>query len=163
MSLLNIITEHGDLTDIAFLEKTLGTKLSPLPFNGLGTPDPDDITYNGDQVRGSPIYVQVSVTKGKDIQARSGAIAEVWFRPLSQALFTNCLKLTTTDFVSVFGRPTFIWDGGRYVGGDVTVKLKFLQKNGAKLEVQYSYTCYFPSVPRFQYGLVNDARIRELP
>ena len=43
LNLLNTIIKHGDLTDIAFLQKTLGTKLSLNPEYGAdGKPDPDN-------------------------------------------------------------------------------------------------------------------------
>lgn len=149
LNMMDTIVKHGDLTDIAFLEKTLGTHLSLNPWIGpYGTPDPDTLYYKSDQVLGSSVPVEVRVFKGKKIQAAGGLIAEVRFQPPREALFPACLTLTSADFVSLFGRLSFMWIGGPLSHGDGYIRLKTPGKNGTKLEFSFAWVFnYEPGEP----------------
>jgi hypothetical protein len=161
LNAFDTIIEHGDLTDIAFLQKTLRTKLSPLA--GFGTPDLDDLVYESDQVLGSPLPVQVTVFKRKEIQTEGGVIAEVQLKPilLAQVYAMNCLVLTPSDFVSLFGQLNAVWTGGTLPGGVGFIKLKAPGKNGTKLEVSFGYNCYLPGRCTLQQDLVSDVSVKE--
>jgi hypothetical protein len=158
LNLLNTIVKHDDLTDIAFLEKTLGTKLSVLPALGPGPPDKDDLAVFGDSVLGSPIAVQVKVIRGKDVQAAGGIIAEVDFR--SSSLAINCLRLTSADFASLFGQLSGMWTGG-YDVGEGWIKPKTTEKNGVKLEISFGWNCHCTDRSTLQTERITDVTLKE--
>ena len=165
LNLLNTIIKHGDLTDIAFLQKTLGTKLSLNPEYGAdGKPDPDNLDYNSDEVEGNPIHVAVRVRKGERVHEMGGEIALVQFVPASPSIiepsfFVNCLKLTGADFVSAFGRQGFFFvPTGPLGAGFGKKRLNMPGKNDANLYVWFDY---YPSseslipMPTSQEAVVN--------
>lgn len=113
LSVLNSIIKYGDLTDISFLQKMLGTKLD-LSY-GRGTDgkeyDHQHLEYNGDQVLGSPIHVHVDVhldvIKG-EASPFNGVIADIRFGSTSINLdnpifMRDCMKLADDNFFSFFG------------------------------------------------------------
>lgn len=97
---INSILAHGNLTDVAFVEKTLGTKFKLSGhFSGRGRwPDSDD--YDANEVLGNPIDIDLRI-----------------FSPSAKVLSADQLAtLTIGDFESYSGqdydnaRPDFVRD-----------------------------------------------------
>jgi hypothetical protein len=164
LNLVNTITEHGDLTDIAFLQKVLGTKLSLSQISygsgANGSTAPHILYYTSNNVVGSPITVTVQIFKGNYTPETSGEISAVRFGSNYQAAFINCLNLTTENFVSTFGRETGGWLSPS-PGGEETIGLKKSSKNGTAIEVQFEYTYDLPGRPLPPHELVFGVSIKE--
>jgi len=166
LSQLNSIVNHRDLTDIPFLEKALGTKLSLIPGTGPnGTPDTDILTYSSDQVLGGSLPVEVTVFKGKEEQQRANEIASVQFDPNSarEVYSMRCLRLTGANFVTLFGNVTFAWTGGTLPGGVNFIHLNTPGKNNTKLDVSFGYRYYLPGRATLHNELVIFVDIKESP
>jgi hypothetical protein len=166
MQLLNVIIKHGDLTDIAFLQKTLGTKFSfSYGKKTDGTRDANSLFYTTDQIMGSPIPVTVTILKGKDTQELNGEIADLQFQPNSQAqvsFFMNCLNLTATSFVSLFGPEA--WAGWpRFTLGGGGIDLKNPGKNGTKWEIEFGWFYYHSGRPALSQELIYGVNVKEFP
>jgi hypothetical protein len=142
MNLLNTITEHGDLTDIAFLQKTLGTKFILSYEESI--PDHQQVDYSSDQMVGAPIHIDGYVRNGQLIQKMGGAIAFLRFMPppsmMSSSFFVNCMKLTGADFASTFkGQPFAYFSNLSPFIGTASKTLNIPGKNKAKLDIMFSY------------------------
>jgi hypothetical protein len=164
LNMVNTIVNHGDLTDIAFLEKALGTKFRQLPGLAPGT-DLDNLAYKSDQVLGSPLPVQVIAIKGKEIQSNGSLIGEVRFQPntLAQVYFMRCLMLTSANFVSLFGPLSSMWLGGVSIPiGVGHISSNTPGKMGSRFEVSFGWSYHLQSRPTLQTELVSDVNIMEL-
>jgi len=159
LGVLNTIVKHGDLTDIAFLEKTLGTKINMDPIFGPGTPGSNGFAGSGYPTLGNSIAVGVIIS-GKDIQAQGGRFAEVDFR--SSSLAISRLRLTSADFVSLFGQLSGMWTGG-YDLGEGSIKVKTEGTKGTKLEVSFGWICYCTGRSTLQTERITDVTITEFP
>ena len=174
LKLLNAIIKHGDLTDIAFLQETLGTKFSlkydPAPD---GTPDPNWLDYNGDHVLGNPIHVEVVINKGSRIQEQGGEVAFVRFLPepvgiIKPSFFVDCLALTGADFVSLLGRSgfVFIWDDAPGAGS-AGKTLNAPGKGDTRLRIIFNYDSNpqimnYGHFPKLRDLTANDVQISEV-
>jgi hypothetical protein len=142
MNMLDAIIKHGDLTDIAFLQKTLGAKFNLSSDEAI--PDHQQLDYSSDQMMGAPIHVEGYVRKGEITQKPGGKIASLRFMPqpslIAPSFFVNCLKLTGADFATTFGGQRFSYSStlSPFSGTGYT-KLNTLGKNDAKLDVMFSY------------------------
>src|ERR1700692_1448615 len=71
LQLIHTIIAHGDLTDIKFLEKTLGTKFSTSHgWSEKGTPDPQILFLDSERTLGNPISVHIIIIYAKSDQLR---------------------------------------------------------------------------------------------
>ncbi len=144
LGLLQAIVNHGDETDIAFMEKTLGTKLSQTAADGEdGKPDPDQTDYQSDHLLGSPIPVAIDIFRGKDSNEMGGEKARMRLGGPNSDFYFHCLKLTMTDFFSSFSRKNLSIasiDGPYGDAGDYVWKLYIPGKNDVALEMHVSWT-----------------------
>ena len=148
LNLLSTIIKHGDLTDIAFLQKTLGTKFSMNYGPGLGgNPDHQEPEYDSDQVLDSPIHVHVvvhlDVIEGKP-SLFGNAIAWIRFEGTSMASWGyihDCMELPVDELESRYGADGFIQrypTGGGSIAGETT-QAEFPGKNNTKLAIGWMY------------------------
>ena len=111
LAMLHTIVMHGDLTDVAFIEATLQTKLQlQEPGGPIGDPNPDAKIYTTSSILGSPILVRLSVSfnsndypSGKEPDhKREGLLT---FQGLNRigVDFHDCKYLTTEAFNQTFG------------------------------------------------------------
>jgi hypothetical protein len=76
LRLLQTIIAHGDLTDIPFLEKTLGTTLSANDgFSAQGTPHTQILNLHSDHIFDNLISVDLTIYYSKSEQLRMHEIA----------------------------------------------------------------------------------------
>ncbi len=164
LDLLHAIIKHGDLTDITFLQNTLGTKFSfTYGKKPDGAQDSNSLFYTSDQIMENPIPVTVSIFKGKKAQEAAGEIASVRFEPVSQDIFIKCLKLTAANFVSLFGRETGGGSGGPLSIGGGVIETKNRGTNGTKLKILFGYNYYLSGRPTLPHELVTNVMIKETP
>jgi hypothetical protein len=170
LDMLHAIVNHGDVTDIAFMEKTLGTKLSQVPtYREDGKPDPDETYYRNDHLLGSPIPVEIDIFRGKERQEMGGESARMRLSGPNSDFYFHCLKLTMTDFFSSFARKNLsfasicIPTGGC---GDYVWKLNIPGKNDVRLEMDVSWSYDGgDTVTRFnfQHQIVTSVDISQSP
>ena len=116
LNLLNTIVKHGDLTDIAFLQKTLGTKFSMSYGLWYGKPDHQEQEYDSDEVLGSPIHVHVvvnlDVIEGRPLPL-SNVIGTIRFEgvgsfaALGWGYLNDCMELPVKQLKSRYGAEGF--------------------------------------------------------
>ena len=143
LNLLNTVIKHGDLTDIAFLQKTLGTKFSLSYGSGVkldGSPDHQRLEYDSDQMLGIPIHVHVDVhldvIEGKPSPFGKG-IAWINFEGLpfvSLSYIDDCMKLSVDDLVSRYGAHWI-----RSSNGAESEWLQTPGKDNTKLAIGWTY------------------------
>lgn len=107
LNMLNAIIKYGDLTDIVFLQKSLGTKFNKSYGPGPdGKPDYQEPEYDSDQVFGAPIHVQVvihlDVIEGKpsvfrDEIARMKFESVGTFAEVGWGYIHDCMKLMPSN------------------------------------------------------------------
>jgi hypothetical protein len=109
MQKLHTIIANGDLTDIRFIEKTLGTKLN-LTYGDTtqGTTDINHLIYSTDKLFDNPIHVDLSEWKTKTDQIKHNEIAFMRLRvpetlPLQMNFIKLCFRLSPLDFTKFFG------------------------------------------------------------
>jgi hypothetical protein len=143
LNLLKTIIKHGDLTDIAFLQKTLGAKFSlSYGFGKDGGPDPRQLIYDSYQVLSNPIHVHLRVVEGSEIQEQGGQIArmQIWGTSMdlnNPNFIRDCLKLSAVDFISSFGS---FYDHGL---GSAREMLNNPGKDDTKLGIAFFYYSSF--------------------
>jgi hypothetical protein len=103
MQLIQALIAHGDLTDIAFIEKMLGTKFSSNYGTKLdGTPEHQTIILNSDQMLGGPIHVELIINYELSKQSKTGIIAALAIGQQSN-FFADCLQINESYLSSYFG------------------------------------------------------------
>jgi len=109
MKLIHDIIAHGDLTDIAFAEKTFGTKFSSR-HNEMpnGNPDPQSFIYETDNVLGNPIHIDLYVWNSKSDQDLTLEIAFIRiessnYSSSNENFISDCLHIPAPEFASYFG------------------------------------------------------------
>jgi hypothetical protein len=109
LNLLNTIIKHGDLTDVAFLQKTLGTKFNlSYGMKPDESPDHQHLKYDSDHVLDSPIHVNLDVHLDviEDKPSLFGnAIAAIRF--VGRGYINDCMKLPADDLESRYGADGF--------------------------------------------------------
>jgi hypothetical protein len=111
MQSIRAIISHGDLTDIPFIEKTLGTKFTVSQgWKPDGSSDPQKFIYQSSEALGSPIQVVVVVNPPTAIRTGRDEISRMRIEspsfPESDPVpnfVENCLHISSTDFFSDFG------------------------------------------------------------
>jgi hypothetical protein len=106
---ISSIIEHGDLTDIPFAEKTFQTKFREEPaktFNGQA--DPQRILFQTDQIAGSPIHADVSLSRSKFNAPKDQFIGYMVIYDehsagLKTAFIEDCIDVSSRKFSSHFG------------------------------------------------------------
>lgn len=134
------IIAHGDLTDIGFLEKTLGTKFSS--SHGLsekGTPDSQFLILDSEQTLKNPISVNVIIFYAKSDQLRFHQIAGIAFGDKSNFI-ADCFHLSPADLSSYFGGGFY-----RYIPPPGSPIATYYQrtsspgKGGSKISISFRY------------------------
>ena len=138
LQLIHTIIAHGDLTDIPFLEKTLGTKFSSsYGYPAEVTPDKQILQLNSEQTLGNPIPVHIIIYYAKSDQLRMHQIAGLGFGDQS-TFITDCFHFSPSDISSYFG-------GGFYrkmfFGSPISIYYQENSspgKNGSKIYIAFS-------------------------
>jgi hypothetical protein len=152
LNLLNTIVKHGDLTDIAFLQKTLGTKFSMSYGLWYGNPDHQEQEYDSDQVLGSPFHVHVDVDldviEGKP-SLFGNAIAGIRFEGTGNfpeaggGYINDCMELPVKELESRYGaegfRQIYASPPGNGPLGEST-RAKFPGQHNTKLGITWLYS-----------------------
>jgi hypothetical protein len=140
MQSIQAIIAHGDLTDVAFNEKTLDTKFTADPYwEAYSPPNPQILHLSSDQVLGSKIHTEVIVFKAKSQQLKNGFIAGLGFGGPPNFI-ADCLHIPISHFASFFGGnfsglPT----GEGIPTASETNVLGSPGKNGTHLHVTFDY------------------------
>jgi hypothetical protein len=140
LQLIQTIMAHGDLTDITFLEKTLGTKFSShYGTSEGGTPDPKILLLNSHHVLGNPIAVGLYIYYQKSEDLKSGPIASLGFDAPSKFI-TDCFHFSPADISSGLGQKFF----GKAFGPGSATRLYSPEnsrpaKNGSKIQIDFTY------------------------
>lgn len=165
MRMISTIIVHGDLTDVEFMEKTLGTKLTvSYGWKRDGTPDHQKPVYHTDHVLGSPIQATLFVNTVKANPPKSGWISSLDFGipsfPLTNSNFMiDCLHISTSEFFAVYkgpydftvpvpspAAPPLLGSPKVAPTGSVNATAAQLRgapgKNGSELDVRFSYAVY---------------------
>lgn len=101
--MIHTIIVHGDLTDIPFIEKTLGTKFTTSYGWKLdGTPDPQKLNYETKDVLGSPIHASVMISLNEPLILGFGGSR---FPKVERDYISDCLRLTVSEIVAVYKGP----------------------------------------------------------
>ncbi len=114
MGLIKTIIAHGDLKDIAFIEKTLGTKFtSSHGVNADGTPNNQILKLNSNTVFGNPIHVSMMIFYDKSLSQRAGELADLTFGG-PPSFIADCLHVPISNTTGYFGGrytslPTGAW------------------------------------------------------
>lgn len=103
LQLIHTIIAHGDLADVAFLEKTLGTKfsMSSLPWRD-GVPN----VYQSNQVLGNPIEVSLSIDTVEEHNGHkvfSISFSDSHIANQDETFIPMCLHISVDDTISFFG------------------------------------------------------------
>ena len=148
MNVLNTIIKHGDLTDIAFLQKTLGTKFSVSYGLIDGNPDHQEPEYDSNQVLGSPIHVHVSVNldeiEGKP-SLSGNWIAGIRFEGTSMVdwgYINDCMELPVQELESRYGAEGFHQISASPPGNGPLgerARAEFPGKDNTKLSITWLY------------------------
>ncbi len=102
MQSIQAIIAHGDLTDVAFNEKTLDTKFTADPYwEAYSLPNPQILHLSSDQVLGSKIHTEVIVFKAKSQELKAGFIAGLGFVGPPNFI-ADCLHIPISHFASFF-------------------------------------------------------------
>lgn len=105
------IIAHGNLTDVAYIKKTLRTKFSiSYGWNSDGSQDSQKRIYHSIQILGSPL--RVSLTIDNDKQSADGRIAYLTFDESQSTetrsnFITDCLHVSSNKFISSYGTTFF--------------------------------------------------------
>lgn len=111
IQLLDTIIKHGDLTDVAFVERTLGVKFAMSYGWGLdGNPDPKKLDYQSDQMLGDPIHLILDIDTSR--QKKGHQIEFITFQDIptygiNGSFIVDCLHMSAYDFPSFFGKGFF--------------------------------------------------------
>ncbi len=171
LDMLDMITNHGDITDIAFMERALGTKLSLTPTYGEdGSSDPDTTIYRSDHLLDAPIPVEIDIFRGKDRQDMGGESARMRLSGPDPDFYFNCLKLTMAEVFSSFARRN-LSDASRCVPtgdcGEYVWKLHTTKENDArqKLLIGWEYNGNDSDNTRvnFRHQIVTNVEISQSP
>ena len=141
MKLIQKIISHGNLTDVAFIEKSLNTRFkSSYGSKEDGSPDTQTIYYNSDDVLGNPVHVEVDVWS-KEMQKKREEIADITFQGVSDKNFiADCLHLDTSEFFAFFGGNfTLVGPNGLLPIKEAYQNYGTLGKNGTKLYLSTSF------------------------
>ncbi len=109
MHAIQALITHGDLTDVAFTERTFGGKFSLQYYYTLnGKPYPETVEFRSDQALGSPIQLEgyahtYNVPKTDLYNTAFIRIESYSFSNLGENFIEDCLKISGTDFSSYFG------------------------------------------------------------
>jgi hypothetical protein len=162
MKTIHTIIEHGDLTDIPFIETTLGTKFAIIYGWKLGgIRDPQKLNYQTQNVLGSPIDASVRIWPNEPAELGFDGSR---FPEVERNYITDCLRLPVSEIVAVYKGP---YTPGIPVG-NVPVRLPpnapppppepievtllpdqgMPAKNGSKIYVSFSYE----GLPNDLYG-----------
>jgi hypothetical protein len=140
LQLIQTIIAHGDLTDIPFLEKILGTRFnSTYDVARDSSSDNQIVRLRSDDIFGNPIEVFLLIFYAKSQQQKSGftAALRIGGRP---NFIENCLHIPDSEFVSFFG--------GNFAGvppppGGLTASAaktpNYPSKNGLQLELTFYF------------------------
>ncbi len=144
MQLLQTIIRHGDLSDIPFMEKALGTKFRQ-----------SHLDYESNQTLGAPIQVMIDTYDGE--MKKGDILAVISFNGDSMTapdatFIQDCLHLSRNEFYADFGTgfidfpplPSPPLPGQHYDPASVGV-FKYLNnigKNGSQFELSFHYNVY---------------------
>ena len=144
MQVVGSIVNHGDMTDVSFIEKTLGAKFTSGYFvtRPDGRQDTQDLIYQTDQALGYPISVTLWVYGSKEDPLRYHSISSMSIDNKSPLHFganfiMACLHIPTVVFYSYFGEGFL---GGVINGrGAATKVLPTPGKNGSRISLNIAY------------------------
>ena len=181
LQIIHTIIAHGNLQDIPFIEKTLGTKLYALHFwdvNGQrvetskpfekshpiagGKLIPGEAVYNSDNLLGSPTKIFLSVFN-KSSMLRIGESPADYSHPLR-----DCTRITAGDFIASF-KNSSAWKLNLSIGGasspeDAAVEFSNItsEENGSKFLLIIGFAVP-PGSPFTQKELVTYVKISQSP
>jgi hypothetical protein len=190
MNMLQAIIAHGDLSDIAFIEKTLGTKFNSYGWNDDGTPAPqklngDTINHDAAGIFDNPLQVHLLIFQSEALK-KQGNVDRMTFESSSfsnqnQNFISDCLHISISNFSSFYGKgysippppalpppafppsPEFMQKhaGPKKNGSDITVE-------GAGIEWQHiqggdntKFTVFF-SVLADSYNITKDYPVQSI-
>lgn len=145
LELIQTVIDHGDLTDVPFIEKALGTKLDmSYPIIG-GQPYTINPDYRSNEVLGNPISTWLSVNKSKALQSEGNMIAFVEFtdHPENKSYPTfieDCLQIPAAHFSAYFGGHFAVQYDVRGGGGNQDTNYGFKGKHKSEIYLTYSFT-----------------------
>jgi hypothetical protein len=107
MGLIKVIIEHGDLTDVSFIEKTIGSKFvvdSGVSTNGKS----DALGYQTWQIQGTPIRDTLVVYVSRALQMKFDSLAMMNIESqtipnVDEDFIGDCLHIPISNFYSFFG------------------------------------------------------------
>ncbi len=140
LHVIQTIIAHGDLKDIAFLEKELDTKFSYRNGSSVdGTSEPKIMILDSQHLLGNPISVHLYLYYQKSNHLKLGPIASLGFDTPS-TFIAGCFHFSPTDISSHLGREFF----GKGFGPGSTTRLYSPEKsspakNGSKIRLDFSY------------------------
>lgn len=108
---IHAIIAHGDLTDVAFIEKTLGTEFSlNYGWKPDGSQDTQKLIYQSNHMLGDTIQVSLHINTASP--PKGGQIAFISFNgnpmtALYPTFISDCLHMSSNDFSSSFGTEFF--------------------------------------------------------
>jgi len=110
MGLIKLVINHGDLTDISFIEKTFDTKFSQSYFGVTpdGKTDIQDVFYHSDRLLNDPITVALWIN---DLRTRQLDFNQIALLSMDQKIFpdsdknflSSCLHISIASFYQFFG------------------------------------------------------------
>lgn len=147
MKALSAIIAHGDLTDIAFIEKALDTKLIPYPEEEPGYHE--YVEYHARQPLAGSVFIGLDVHFAKAEQAKDGFVGILSF---SQRIFPgiiiscteNTICISASDLSAHFGggfkRAIPIVDFGEDPNIVQTKELGGVGKNGTEIYLSFTHS-----------------------
>jgi len=157
MQTIQTIVAHGDLTDIAFIEKKLKTKFTvSYDLQADGTPDRQAVFFKSDQTLGSPIPAQLHIFYAKSKQRETHIIAALGIGGNTSNFIENCLHITAGNFISFFGGDFFGGPGRKFMPEATGTQTKGRSgMNGSKIRLNFVY--------KFEGNLITGVGILQEP
>jgi hypothetical protein len=156
LNLIHTIVAHGDLTDVAFIEKTLGAKFNfDQDWSWDRTAVPNVLHLRSDEVLGSPITATLAISKIKSQQLNGGYIAAISMHGPPNFI-SDCFHIPIHYFSSAFDDNFVFRPTGEGVPSGMYTQLKgVFGKNGSQMIVSFSF--------EFKDNIVDSVAITQEP
>lgn len=161
LRIIHEIIAHGDLGDVAFMEKTLGTKFS-VTYGSYGDGSPPQPSYQSDQMLGTPIHTSLDILNFK--RPVKWALSTINFGdPDSRDSFlADCMRLTIGDFKDFKGESFELGYSSPPVGAGAVIHHVASGKNDAKFDIRIDIEVP-PETRVRKYDLVRLVWVDQVP
>ncbi len=160
MEMIKIIARHGDLTDVPFIEKTLGLKFASSPsILGDGSVQKGRTMYDADSLSGMPLKTWMNVSLNPDESGKNHPEVMLDFDSgvAHSANFRMCLHLSTAEFDSYFPEKPMLSGLMHHSTERMSGNFNLKQDNSGSPNITVGYT--FDT----KDGMISDVGLSQRP